>query len=127
MYLLMVHFKKPWVVECSFYCDVLLTWHYRHCLWILWLGLPSLTFFFRLISPSLRSGDTTFFSVLWTIKYLFSYIMPQINGMIILNTFLRKKTLLNSHSTINTNGMAKSSISENNSTCFINKISFEKN
>ena len=38
MYLLMSHFKKSWVVECSFYYDVLLTWHHKHCLWTLWVG-----------------------------------------------------------------------------------------
>jgi hypothetical protein len=37
MYLLMTHFKKPWVVKCSFYCDVLLTWYHRHYLWIIWV------------------------------------------------------------------------------------------
>ncbi len=38
IYLLMAHFKKPWVVECSFYCDVLLIWHHWHYLWTLWVG-----------------------------------------------------------------------------------------
>ncbi len=57
MYLLMAHFKKPWVVECSFYCDVLLTWHHRHYLWTPWVG-TSLTGEAMAMMNSLDFGES---------------------------------------------------------------------